>query len=239
MLVSTDVWPLLDLVHLLKKYLEVTISSFKVSGINKKEDNNYSFISAGLNIQVRFILNSNCGDYVQSETMAKTNDITNQLSVGVEHLCGCGFNYNLLSDQFIRCFDDSPQHVTYRAVLTGAPTISTVELASLVNQWIRDSGRIVVQSAQFTLSNDCPLVIADVAGPECPGDLTNRTASETSNGNTVNIGAVVGGVVSDVLALVITVVLAAVVVVLAIRYRRSRSKHINAKVDNCKPVNIK
>ena len=64
---------------------------------------------AGLNFQVCFILNSNCGDYVQSETMAKTSDITNQLSVGVEHLCGCGFNSSLLADQFIRYFpEDSP-----------------------------------------------------------------------------------------------------------------------------------
>ena len=186
---------------------------------------------AGLYIQVRFILNSNCGDYVQSETADKTSDITNQLSVGVERLCGCGFNSTLLSDQFIRCFDNSPQRVTYRAVLTGTPTLSTVELASLVNQWIRDSGRIVVQSVRFTLSNDCPLVIADVEGPECPGDLINRTAGETSIGNTVNIGAVVGGVVGGVLALVITVVFAAAVVVLVIRHRRSGSEDFNTKID--------
>ena len=168
--------------------------------------------------------------------MAKTSDITNQLYVGAEHLCGCGFNSTLFSDQFIRCFpEDSPQLVTYRAVLTGTPTLSTVELVSLVNQWIRDSRRIVVQSTQFILSNDCPLVIADVDGPECSGDLTNRTAGETRMDYSVNIGAVVGGVVGGVLALVITVIFAAVVVVMVIRHRRSGD--ISAKVDET--VNIK
>ncbi len=101
--------------------------------------------------------------------MAKaTDDITNRLSQSV------GFSPSLLTDEFINCFDSSSSHVTYRAVLTGTETVSAVELISLIGR------SIIVQSTRLGLTNTCPVVIADRDSPECPEDITNRTASTIS-----------------------------------------------------------
>ena len=133
------------------------------------------FISfLALNIQLRLDGITNCEVYIESETMAKAGDITNRLSQGV------GFSPSLLTDEFIDCFEGSSSHVTYRAVLTGSENSSVVELISLIEQWIRDTRSIIVQSTRLGLTNTCPVVIADRDSPECPEDITNRTASTIS-----------------------------------------------------------
>ena len=161
-------------------------------------------------------------------------EITDELTLAVERLCGCGFNSSLISNSFLSCFDDSPQHVTYRAVLTGTPTLPTVELASLIHQWTRDTRNVIVQSAGLSVNSTCPLVIVDRDSPECPKDLTNRSSlapgtPPPSGEIPLDIGPIVGGVIGGLVGLVTMAVLIIVVVVLSLRHHRSGSRDVETK----------
>ncbi len=184
--------------------------------------------------------------YIESGRTAIAGDITNRLSQGV------GYSPSLLTDEFIDCFEGSSSHVTYRAVLSGSENSSVVELISLIEQWIRDTRSIIVQSTRLGLTNTCPVVIADRDSPECPDDITNRTQMATSTsiatstssiatssptesaGVVVSVGAVAGGVVAGVLAIAVLVLI--VIVLVMWRQRRSGSKDMSDERTGSRPT---
>ena len=197
----------------------------------------FSFVFIALNIQLRLDGITNCEVYIESGRTAIAGGITTRLSQGVEGLCACGFSPSLLTDEFINCFEGSSSHVTYRAVLTGSETVSAVELISLIEQWIKDTRSIIVQSTRLGLTNTCPLVITDRDSPECPEDITNRTTATTSPTESVvvNVGAVAGWVVAGVLAIAV-LVLIVIVVLLLLRLRRSGSKDMSDERTGSQPT---
>ncbi len=79
--------------------------------------------STGLHIQLSLEGITNCRVYTEQDADMKTDDITNRLTQGIETQCACGFNSSLILNSFIVCFDGSPSHVTYRAVLTGSESV--------------------------------------------------------------------------------------------------------------------
>ncbi len=177
---------------------------------------------AGLHIQLRLIISSNCGAYTQSETTVKTSDITNELSHRVDQLCQCGFNISLISRPFIRCFENSPNHVTYRAVLSSSKTLT---IFSFIDRWSKETPSIIVQSAGLRINSTCPVIIANPDSPECPEDLTNRTliiTVNTDNTPLLSVGAVIGIVIGS-LALIVAL-LVIVILLVALRCQRYKSK---------------
>ncbi len=205
------------------------------------------FCFIALNIQLRLDGITNCEVYIESGRSAKASGITTRLSQGIEGLCACGFSPSLLTDEFINCFDGSSSHVTYRAVLTGSESVSTIQLARLMEQWVENDPIVVVQSAGLSVTNSCPIVIANLNSPECPEDITNRTqvATPTSSIATTsesptesvvgNVGAVAGGVVAGVLAIAV-LVLIVIVVLLLLRQQRSGSKDMSDEKTGSQPT---
>ncbi len=203
--------------------------------------------STGLHIQLGLEGITNCRVYTELDADMKTDDITNSLTQGIESQCPCGFNSSLILNSFMICFDDSPSHVTYRAVLTGTESVSTIQLARLMEQWVENDPIVVVQRAGLSVTNSCPIVIANLNSPECPEDITNRTqvATPTSSIATtsesptesvvVNVGAVAGGVVAGVLAIAV-LVLIVIVVLLLLRQRRSGSKDMSDEKTGSQPT---
>ncbi len=201
--------------------------------------------STGLHIQLRLKGITNCRVYTEQDADRKTDDMTNRLKQGIESQCACGFNYSLILNSFMVCFDDSPSHVTYRAVLTGSESVSTIQLAKLMAQWVENDPIIVVQRAGLSVTNSCPVVIASLNSPECPEDITNRTqmATPTSTSSTtsltesvvVSVGAVAGGVVAGVLAIAVLVLIVLLIYMLVLR-RRSGSKDMSDEKTSSKPT---
>ena len=126
------------------------------------------------------------------------------------------------------CFnEDSPQHVTYRAVLRETSQISAVQLVSYIEQWTVDSQRFVVQGVSLGINTTCPLVIADVNGPECPRAIDVRSTSPPYiDPLPSDIGSIIGGVVAGVFVLVVIVAAVIVIVLLVVRHRRVGSKDV-------------
>ena len=176
---------------------------------------------SALNIQLRFNGILNCREYTLLDPDQKTLDITTGLAQGVESLCGCGFTTTFISSPSLQCFDDSPQHVTYRAVLTETNNATTVQLVSYIKQWTASTQSLVVQSVRLGINTTCPSVIIDFNSPEC----SQATSPPPTNPLPGDIGGIIGGVVAGVFVLVI---LAAVIVIvlLVVRYRKTGSKAV-------------
>ena len=181
-----------------------------------------------LNIQLRFNGILNCQEYTTSETSQKTDDITTELVQGVKSLCGCGFNTSFVSNPFLQCFDeDSPKHVTYRAVLVETSQATTVELVSYIKQWIQNTQRVVVQSFRLGINTTCPVVIVDLDSPECPEAIDVRSTSPPpTDPLPSDIGSIIGGVVAGVFVLVVIVAAVIVIVLLVVRQRRIGSTDV-------------
>ena len=144
-------------------------------------------------------------------------------------MCEYGFNSSLISRPFIRCFDDSPQHVTYRAVLTGTPTVSTLKLVSLIGQWFAITETIIVQSTGLSIDSTCPLVIVDRDSSECPQDFLNRSSLVTSaTPAEISTGALVGGLIGGLVGLIALVGIVSTVAVL-LRHHRPGSTDMTTK----------
>ncbi len=195
----------------------------------------YIFIAA-LHIQLRLVISSNCGAYTQSETAAKTSDITNEFSQGVDELCRCGFNTSLISRPFIRCFQTSPNHVTYRAVLSSSETISALIIFSFINRWNKETPSIIVQSAGLRINSTCPVIIANPNSPECPEDLTNHTLIMTINTDStplLSVGAIFGIVIGSLTFIIALLVV--IILLVALRYRKYNLKSKTASIGESSP----
>ena len=185
--------------------------------------------SPALNIQLRFIGVRDCGQYTLIDPMLKTNDITTGLSNGINNLCNCGFNASFITNAFLRCFnEDSPQHVTYRAILSETNIAMTVELVSYIKQWATATQSLVVQSVQLGINSTCPVVITDINSRECPQAIENRIIHPTtsppassSNGDNVSDSAI-GGAIGGVL-FVLLIAAAVVVLVVVVKCRKTKS----------------
>ena len=177
--------------------------------------------------------------FIQSDTISKIMDITNKLVLGVEQQCGCGFNHSHISNSFIRCFVASPQQMTYRTVLSGTTSVSTLEVAFLIRQWITMTDHthetIRVQSVELDVNSTCPLVIVDFDAPDCPESITTGpnpkssnpttrpwpTSTETMAVDSLNTSAIVGGVIAGLVGLMFL----GLTFVVTIAVLSHRSKH--------------
>ncbi len=140
-----------------------TYNYVQVTSINPSHFSNLDMII----IQLRFGGIRDCSQYTASETSQKTDDITALLVQGVTTLCTCGFNSTFLSSAFLKCFADSPQHVTYRATLLSSSELSTSEVLEYIEKWIRSTSSVIIQNLHLNLNATCPTVIADFNSLEC------------------------------------------------------------------------
>ena len=183
-------------------------------------------LRAALHIQLRFNGVRDCGQYTLIDPTQKTDDITAGLSIGINNFCRCGFVSASITNAFLRCFNDnSPQHVTYRAILSETGLATTLELLSYIKQWTTATQSLVVQSVQLGTNTTCPVVITDFNSLECPQAIENRimhsTTSPPSSGDNVSA---VGGAIAGMLFVLL---IAAAVVVFLVLVKRRKTKSLN------------
>ena len=149
-----------------------------------------------------------------SNSHQKIEDIGNAIAQNVARLCRCEFNSTLLLNSHLRCFDESPQIVTFRSQLSETSQTSTVELVSHIEQWIGDSDGVVVEGVFLGFQTTCSLVIDSLDAVECPGGSTPQND---------NLGGIVGGVMAAVL-LFILVGVAIVTLIVFIKKQRTTQR---------------
>ena len=129
-----------------------------------------------------------------SNSHQKIEDIGNAIAQNVARLCRCEFNSTLLLNSHLRCFDESPQIVTFRSQLSETSQTSTVELVTYIEQWIGDSEGVIVEGVFLGFQTTCSPVINSLDAVECPGGSTDAND---------NLGGIVGGVMAAVLLFIL------------------------------------
>ena len=139
--------------------------------------------------------------------------------------CQCGFTQDQITSSVFRCFPDSPQAVTYRAVLHGTANASSSIIISHMGQWISEGVAISVQNVLIDVDTNCVLEILSNLDSECTvSDEVTMVAKESSN----IVSGIIGGVVTIVF---IIIALMAIVGVIALllkwrKKRRNQTSHL-------------
>ncbi len=169
----------------------------------------------GLIIQLQFSGVYNCNQYVASEASLKVADITSAIELGVTDLCNCSLDSVFLSDAILKCFDESPQHVVFRAVLSSVTEQSASELVGLFEKWVISTESVVIQNVHLELDVNCTRVIAGFTDEQC-----SKVPQETVSSDTQLLTPVIAGVVVTMIVMVI-VVLVIIVVVIVTKKRQT------------------
>ena len=150
-----------------------------------------------------------------SNSHQKIEDIENALTRNIARLCRCEFNSTLVLNSHLRCFDESPQIVTFRSQLSETSQTSTVELVSYIELWISDTEGVIVDGMFLGFQSTCSLVINSLDAVECPGGSTDAND---------NLGGVVGGVMAAVLLFILVGVAIVTLIVFNIKKQREIPK---------------
>ncbi len=142
----------------------------------------------------------------------KTDDITTTLVQGVIASCNCGLNSTFLLNAFLKCFTDSPQHVTYRATLLSSSDLSTSKVLVYIEKWIRSTPSVIIQNLNLILNSTCPTAIPDFDSLECSVQVPFSDMENTD--------VIVGSVIAT--SIIIFVMFIFLSVVIAIKKHRNK-----------------
>ena len=138
--------------------------------------------------------------------------------MNVEQRCQCGFTQNQITSSAIQCFLDSPQAVTYRAILHRTANASSSNIISHIEQWISEGPAISVQNVLIDIDTNCVLEIASNLDSECTvSDEVTVVAKESSN----VASAIIGGAVTIVfIVIALMAIVGAIALLLKLRKKR-------------------
>ena len=149
----------------------------------------------------------------------------------VEQTCHCEFTRDHITNSAFQCFPDSPQAVTYRAVLHGTTSASSSDLISYIEQWISDGVTISIQNIIINVDPSCVLVIDSTRDSECGAtdQPTVVTILDVTSRSSDNIGVAVGctGAVVLILSLFIAIPIAVVLLLKQSKRRTEERRYIN------------
>ena len=133
----------------------------------------------------------------------------------MEQRCQCGFTHEQITSSLFQCFPDSPQAVTYRAVLHGTANASSSDIISHLEQWISEGAAISVQNDFINVDTNCVIEISSVDDSECSGS----SASSFSFLLYIIVGGAAG-------ALLLILVLCTLMMTTVIRKRKKERRRV-------------
>ena len=123
----------------------------------------------------------------------------------------CGISNRTIDTGVLICFSNSSSYVTYRARLEGTSQADSLDLISLIEDWVESGGAsIIVTGVILTVDSQCPVAISSLSEGEC----TKQNPSDDSEVPITTIAISAG-----VLGLIILFI---IVVIAAIKYYRQR-----------------
>ena len=93
----------------------------------------------------------------------------------MQQRCQCGFTQDQITSSVFRCFSDSPQAVTYRALLHGTANASSSDIISHIGQWIFEGAAISIQNVLIDIDTNCVLEIASNFDKLCITVITDTS----------------------------------------------------------------
>ncbi len=148
---------------------------------------------------------------------AKFQDVLVELSAEIEQLCGCGFTSEHITLGEFQCLSQ-PDEVTYRARLSGTTGGSSADIVADIEEWIASGeASLKIQGVRRPMDSTClPVAVEDFKSQECGLD-TGSTDTQSDN-----TAAIVGGVVAAVAAVLTIAITVLVITILFVRRRRAK-----------------
>ena len=119
----------------------------------------------------------------------------------VERTCSCNFTY-VFDERFI-CFDQSPNHVTYRAQINGTLQSPAERLLTFIQQWVASTQSISIEGVQLDIDRTCEPAISTFNDAECttPSGNVDSTVGIAA-GCSVAILLVIGIVIAIIVCII-------------------------------------
>ena len=136
----------------------------------------------------------------------------------VEQRCNCGLYQDHITNSAFQCFPDSPQAVTYRAVLHGTSSASSSKILRHIEQWITEGTTVSILNVIYNVDQNCVLLIYSNRDNEC------KMADESIQ-PAVSSGNLTGGVRAGTVATVLTVTPAMTIILTAVYFTKKRKKN--------------
>ena len=150
--------------------------------------------------------------------LQKSKDIVSGLKALLFNFCSCiSLQDNLFSNGGFQCFEESPQHVTFRAQLHGTSTASAMELAAQYEKLLAGGIVLNVEAQLINVDSNCPVVIESLNESECSNTFTTSLTSETATSGTLILYIVISMPV-----IVILIILIIIIVIIAVVLKRKR-----------------
>ena len=99
----------------------------------------------------------------------KMLDITTTILDELNSSCPeCGISNKTIDTEQIKCFFDSPSHMTYCARLEGTSQADSLSLISLIEDWVESGGAsVAVTGVILRIDSQCSVVISSLSEGEC------------------------------------------------------------------------
>ena len=148
--------------------------------------------------------------------MEKAEAVTAMIIDNVNQACPeCVLTPDRITDSFWRCFPESPQSVTYRAMVHGTSDRTSAEVVTAIESLVRSDVPIRVLSVEYSFVSECEVQILTESEGKC----------QTSSGPTSLLVPIVGGALGGVIVLTLCVIIVILAVVIR-RKRRSKKRSL-------------
>ena len=163
-------------------------------------------------------------NFQSDNPVQKSEDVVQELKTLLFKFCSCiSLQDNLFSNGGFQCFEESPQHVTFRAELHGTSRLSAMELAAQYEKLLAGGLVLNVEAQLINVDSNCPVVIDSLNEAEC----TMYTANSTPE-SVVNLTTILSIVISIFIIFILTVMSIIIIMVFAIKHNR-KMKSTNFK----------
>ena len=144
-------------------------------------------------------------------------DIINTIVSGVREMCRCDFTTENILERTFKCFQNSENQVSFRALLKETNNTSSHTLITHLESFVNQSHFWIVHGQALQLNHTCNVMISDLNAPECNVVLLTDGGSSHTH--------FIWAVISTSLLAVSVIILAilSVVIVLIKQNQRSRS----------------
>ena len=137
----------------------------------------------------------------------KSQDILSAVADVVEARCSCGFTAAHIQDNEFSC-RSIENTVVFRAEIMYYGNFNAGELVGFVSYWVQGAASIVADGTRLAVDNSCPTQLDSFLSEDCVS---------TDQGETLNTGAIVGGIVGGVCVLLIFTSIITVVILVRMR----------------------
>ena len=121
-----------------------------------------------------------------------------------------------MKERAFKCFDSSPQAVTYRAELHGTREASSGMLLQMLQEWVRNGATFSVQFQLLTADSSCDVGISSLAESECSASHDPVSDPDPGESGNSSVPIIIGATIGVILLLAI---IAVVIVIVVVRMR--------------------